>query len=130
VSISSTLGRAFRTTIGCVFVAASSHCSGLGGECLRYTDCSSGLTCSDGRCVQLDASDEEADAANDAEDGAADRAAVSSESAVADASSEAIAPEASGNPCPQDSGCVAESGSDAASDALTVTDATRDSAPD
>ena len=30
--------------------ALAAHCS-AGGECLRYSDCADGLTCTDGRCV-------------------------------------------------------------------------------
>ena len=34
-----------------VLLAASIDCGGPSGDCLRYSDCASGLTCAAGKCV-------------------------------------------------------------------------------
>lgn len=104
--------RVARTAVAVALAALVAHC-GAEGECLRYSDCADGLTCSSGRCIDPDATDQEA-----AADGPSD-AADASVDAPADSTSDAGAPDGSASTC--DGGaCTADAGS---SDAGVASDA-------
>jgi len=114
-------------------VALAAHCS-AGGECLRYSDCGDGLTCSDGRCVAPSGG---ADASLDAEADGGD--ASSADAMTTDAAKDSGGPaEAATHDAPSDAsqdaqdcadgGCPGDGGTsgDARSDSGAAADASSD----
>jgi hypothetical protein len=114
-----------------VLATVAAHCGAV-GECLRYSDCGDGLTCSAGHCVASSSgSDAAMESGGDATDEGSTDAPASRDGEVVDtgvaahdAALEAIADAAS---C-VDGGCIQDAGTtgDAMSDAGTAKDAASD----
>jgi hypothetical protein len=129
------LGLAVVSALAVVFA----HCSplgALGSECLRYTDCSSGLTCTAGRCEpSTDGADASTDAGADTADGALDGAsdaesgadARSDAATVGDSSEPGDAAKSDAPACDSDAGCAPDGAVD---DGATAGDAMADAASD
>ncbi len=130
----STSDRIARLLVVGILAAVAAHCGAV-GECLRYSDCGDGLTCSAGHCVASssesdaalesggDATDEgstDAPATETSRDGEAIDAGVDAQDTAVDASADAAG-------C-VDGGCIQDAGAtgDAIPDAGTAKDAASD----